>query len=406
LKTKNLLTAVKRLVEERKDYYKEWIFDQPVVVSQSHNKTLERIQKVLFRLINHFVSNYDQYEHLMPVSPRIKQIIELAKTNDYEVGTYRTDFVYDQKDQVRLLEITCRCAVNGFFLTAITESISKDLLKESGVDVELDDLYSSIFDYISKLMKGSKRVIVLTGRDKKNESKIFIPIFESMGLTVISLDSSQINDSTHLFKDSFIISELALEEIIELSETTISKLMASNLINDLRTVFLIHDKRFFSVLYNEEFRKDVLNEEDNYFFSQFLIPTFSHRQNKEAWSDAERNKNSWVLKHATLGKSQGVYAGIVTTSKEWQALFDKDLSHMVIQKWIDTDKVNGSIDGVAFEDYITGTLLFFNDHFFGLAAFRLSSFPVTNKKDDRKACTFTLSAEMNEDLPCLKYLSK
>lgn len=406
MKKSTLSNAVKQLVDEREAYYKQWVFDQPIVLSQSHNKKLERVQKVLFRLINHFVSHYEQYEQLMPVNQSIKRILELSNKHDYEIGTYRTDFVYDKQGQVRLLEITCRFALNGLFSAAIMEGISKDLLKKSEIDIELEDLYSPIFDYLSKLMQGSQRVIVLKGGDRRNESKIFTSIFESMGLTVISLDLEQIDGSTHLFKDSFIISELALEEIIELSETTISHLMESNLINDLRTVFLIHDKRFFSVLYNEEFRKNVLNEEDNNFFSQFLIPSFSYMQNKEAWEDAKNNKNSWVLKHATLGKSQNVYAGIVTTSEEWEALFDLDLSDMVIQRWINTDKVSGSIGDETFNDYLTGTLIYFNDYYFGLGDFRTSSFPVTNKKDNRRACTFILSGEMNEDLSYLKYISK
>ncbi|MFY0593570.1 hypothetical protein [Roseivirga sp.] len=405
MKTPSLVDAIEALVTDKKAYYKQWVFDEPVVVGKSHNEELKKVQQIMHRLITHFVINYDRYEHLMPVSPEVKRILELSKPYKYQVGTYRTDFVYDQNDQVRLLEITCRFALNGVFLPAIMQSIANDLNQKQEHQVRLNDVYSSIFEYLEELIGSSERIIVLQGADRRNESKLFIPVFEKMGLSVVVLDLSEIDSKAALFFNSFIISELALDEILTLSQETIKSLLASNMINDLRTVFLIHDKRFFSVLYNEDFRRAVLNKDENDFFTPFLIPTYASQQHAPMWENCRNNKDRWVLKHATLGKSQSVYAGVVTSKDDWNNMFEqKMVDNMVIQEWITTDRVKGSIAGDEFYDYLTGTLMFFNKRYFGFGDFRTSSYPVTNKKDHRKACTFVLTEEFDKTFPYLKYI--
>lgn len=400
----NLTESVKIFTQDKKAYYKQWIFDQPVVLSQKHNEKMQRLQKILGRLITHFVTHYNEYRHLMPLSERAEQVIQLHEDKPYKIGTYRTDFVYDKNNQVRLLEITCRFALNGMFLSAVMNDLGNDLKSKNQFDVQTQDLYTPILDHMLELIGDADKVIVLKGADRRNESKLFTPIFERSGLPVKVLELEQIASSISLFSNSFIVSELGLEEILSLSEVSVQALIDSNLINDFRTIFLVHDKRFFSILYNESFRKAVLSLEEETFFQSFLVPTYNYGIEQTIWEAARQDKDSWVIKHATLGKSQQVHAGVVTSEEEWEALFQTDMSQMVLQKWVDTERVKGSIDDQNYNDYLTGTLIFFDDHYFGLGDFRTSSFPVTNKTDHRKACTFVLKGKMNSYIPNLKYL--
>lgn len=400
----NLKESVRTFIHEKKGYYKQWVFDQPVVLSFDHNQKLQQLQKVMQKLISHFVTNYEDFEQLMPVSAPVKEVLKLYRRKPYKIGTYRTDFVYDKNNNVRLLEITCRFALNGMFLSAIMNEIAEDIQKSHSNRLKLQDLYSPIFNHLKELIGEAKKVVVLKGRDNRNESKLFIPIFIEAGLTIEVIELDQIDHSKSVFENSFIISELGLEEILGLSSKTIESLANSNMINDFRTVFLIHDKRFFSVLYNQEFRSSILTKEEESFFKDFLIPTYSYRDQHPMWCHARAHKDQWVIKHATLGKSQQVYAGIVTSQTEWESLFLSDMNNMVLQKWVETERVSGSINDQPYLDYLTGTLIFFDHHYFGLGDFRTSSFPVTNKTDHRKACTFILSDKTTPEIPNLKYI--
>ena len=86
-----------------------------------------------------------------------------------------------------------------------------------------------------------------------------------------------------------------------------------------------------------------------------------------------------------LGKSIDVFAGCVTEEDEWRKLFADDRrEHMVLQAYIPQRRFHGTIGEQQYHDYAAGTLLFFEEQFFGPGLFRASSFPVTNKVDDRK----------------------
>ena len=114
-----------------------------------------------------------------------------------------------------------------------------------------------------------------------------------------------------------------------------------------------------------------------------------------AINHAKINKDNWILKHNALGKSKSIYAGIVTTAQDWDEIFKKEnLNDFVLQRWVPQNKIKGKILDQEYEDYVTGTLLFFNNNYFGLGPFRTSSFPVTNIVDDRKATSIILAHDL------------
>ena len=80
-----------------------------------------------------------------------------------------------------------------------------------------------------------------------------------------------------------------------------------------------------------------------------------------------------------------VSAGPLTSAADWEALFDSGRADaMVLQEYVPQRKFRGTIAGTPREDYAAGTLLFFEDGFYGMPVFRASSHPVTNQGDDRK----------------------
>lgn len=370
------------------NYYSQWTFDKPLIVSKNTNDKFQRIQKLLYRAICEFGKNYDAYRHLMPISDDAERIISFCKNKPYHPGAYRTDFMLDVNNNIKLIEITCRFALNGLFITGFFNILADKRLVDRP-DVKKIDDYSRLFDYVIDLWGDFKHICFLKGLYNNNESKILVPLFKDMGLTVHVLTADQIEKNMHLFQDAVVFSEFNQEDWFGLPDNIIEIIVNSKLFNDPRTIFLIHDKRFFSVMHNNEFLHQVFTDEEIEEFQPYIAPTYTFSESPDIWLDARKNKDNWVFKPFGKGRSIDVSVGCCTTEEEWEGLFtngkDKD---MVLQSYINQRKFKGTINGKPYEDYAVGTLLFFNDNYFGPGLIRTSSYPVTNVKDDRKIAVF------------------
>lgn len=395
----SIIESTSEFVRERKDYFKQWIFEEPLVISKSHNDEMAGLQKIMYKLIVEFVKNYPCYKDLMPVSQKVEEIIGLFNQKEYNIGTYRTDFVYDSKQRVKLIEITCRFALNGMFSASLMNSLAEEYHSKHFKEIAIKDHYEAIYKHFNEYLEGVDSIVVLKGGDLKNESKIYVDIFKRMGYPLRELPFAEIADNLDGLENSWILSELSFDEICSLDSEVIKKMMPLNIMNDFRTVFLIHDKRFFSVLGNSRLREAALTKEEIEFFEKFYIPTYSFSERKDLWDDAKLNKNNWIIKHRSLGKSEKVYAGIVTDEKLWDSLFlGEDVEDLILQEWIHQTTVKGKIKNQNFDDFITGTLLFFDNEYYGFGEFRTSSFPVTNQGDHRKACSIIRADDAPIDL--------
>ncbi len=384
--------SVGEFIEEKRSYFEQWIYNEPIIISKSHNIKLERLQKIMYKLIQEFVTNYSKYKHLMPVEENIENIIRVFNEKKFKIGSYRTDFVYNQENDVKIIEITCRFALNGMFLSALMNEIALDYKEKHLEKTEVQNPYHNIYKHLNEYIKDTNSVCILKGADTKNESKIYTDIFERMGMTVTQIKPNDLEQYKELLSDSFVISELSFDEITAISQENIRFLSKLNLINDFRTIFLIHDKRFFSVIGKKELQENALTAAEISEFEDFYIPTYTATENPEIWNHAKLNKDEWILKHRALGKSQKIYAGLVTEPQEWKSLFtDSDLKDLVLQKWIPQKRIFGKIKEEKFEDYVTGTLLFFDDNYYGFGDFRTSSHPVTNKVDHRKLTSLIIT---------------
>ncbi|MEQ8546877.1 MAG: hypothetical protein RIC03_03150 [Cyclobacteriaceae bacterium] len=389
--------SVSKYVEDYKEYHRTWIFDEPLVIKKSYHEDLLKLQKIMYKLITHFVNNYDSFKSLMPVNERIEEVLKIVSEKPYRPGTYRTDFVFDSHLKPRIIEITCRFGMNGIFLSSLINNISQEYKASKCPQLLTSDPYEGIYSYLEKYLENKQRIYVIVGADIKNESRIFQPIFERIGLPVYKINYRDLSQYLDQMENAFVISELGFDEILSLHDETIAQLSKVGVFNDLRTVFLIHDKRFFSVIGNERLQNAVLDQAEKEHFSKFYIPTYSHSERPDLWADALLNKDHWILKHKSLGKSQQIYAGVTLNNTDWQELFVAlDLEEYVLQEWIHQKTMKGTIKGVPFNDYVTGTLLFFDDNYFGFGDFRTSSYQVINKVDHRKMTSLILE---NDTIP-------
>jgi len=399
-KTKQIREAIEQFAADKIDYYRQWLFDDPILIKKETSAGAKRLQVVLAKVIRHFVENYERYEDLMPLTEKGRWIVDQCSARKYKIGTYRTDFVYDDEQNMKLIEITCRFALNGVFLPAVMHKAATIHKNLHLPEVQVQDPYSGVFDLLADIFDHESTIYVLKGGDTKNASKIYVDLLRSIDFDVVEVPLEEISSTIKKAKeDSTYISELSLQELEALDKPTLAILVRRNVINDLRTVFLIHDKRFFSLLYDQEFLAGILDDEEICFLNKFTIPSYTYSPKyKQIWAEARENKDRWIIKHAILGKSKEIYAGIVTDEDDWAALFsDLDEKNVMLQQWVPQQLVYGTVSGERFEDYVTGTLLYINDCYLGFGDFRTSSFPVINVVDHRKMCTLILDEKIADD---------
>ena len=381
-----LRRAFLQLSPGAREHFRPWTYDVPLAIRPETHARLRRVQQLYLKCIRHFAERYlDRYRDLMPVSNRVAEILALCRRRPYRPGAYRTDFIVGLDNRIRLIETTCRFALNGFFRAGTYAQLAQEHVR-AHPGIRFLDPHAPFFDALMEYFGPFERVCVLLGwNTAKNESKLFMPVFEAAGVPVEKIPAAEVPSSTHLFEKAAVIGELSHEELCALPAETVEAMVGSNLLNDLRTVFLIHDKRFFALLHRDEFMENALTAEEREAFRPYLIPTYTRHLNPEIWPAARNHKDRWIIKPFNNGMSIDVFAGPLTSAADWEALFDSGRADaMVLQEYVPQRKFRGTVAGMPREDYAASTLLFFEDGYYGTGVFRASSHPVTNQGDDRK----------------------
>jgi hypothetical protein len=367
----------------------KWFYKTPMIVNMERYQELHHLQELLHRSIYFFVEHYAEYESLLPLNPRARRIVEIANEYPYRVGTYRPDFVISNSGEIRICEINARFPLNGYFVSGFSELIANRLLIELGVNEpqhQIQDFFQKLLAYFGRI----QRVCALKSpADKAIDMRYYSQIFQDAGIAFIPLSTEEIVSNLDLLDGAAVVNEINQMDLEDLDTAVIEKIAASNSLNDLRTIFLIHDKRFLSVLSNRDFLSAFLDLDDLNFLSEHIIPTYTRAQRLDLWEQARGNKEQWLIKPYLLGKSQDLLAGCVTELEHWNALFgSEEIEKMVLQPFICQKQFRAELDGYIYQDYVVGTLLCFDDRFLGPGICRASSFPVTNQGDDRKVSVF------------------
>ncbi len=364
-------------------YFEQYTYRQPMVVTPETNDNMHFLQKAMYKAIRHFVENYDTYRHLMPVSSETESILDICRHVPYRAGTYRTDLLIDENKHIWLIEITCRFALNGLLRAGFMHQMVARMLINKPPIHKIDQ-YTPFFDVLADYW-GEYTHVCFLKNDKFNESRYFIPLFESIGVPVYVLELEDIPHRLALLENAAVIGQLRQDEWCALPEDVVQKIIHSNLLNDLRTVFLIHDKRFFSVLGNDEFLHTAMSKGEAERFRAHLVPTWGWHERRDLWEQARKEKDGWIIKPRALGMGIGVKVGCLTGQAEWEAVFrHEDAGDLTLQPYIRQARFHGRVGEEERHDYIVGTLLTFEDHYFGPGVFRASSHLITNQGDTRR----------------------
>jgi len=360
-----------------------------MLISPKRYAELRSLQQLIYRAIIHFVTHYTEYEALLPLNKKARQIIEIASQYPYRVGTYRPDFLISEANEIHICEINARFPLNGYFNASVTECIANQLVAEQGYIWQQKE-NRQFLHYLMRYFGAFEQVCTLKSpADRAIDLRLYSQIFEKSGLPCTVIAPDELAQHVALLSLAAVINELNQMDLELLDQALIDKIAAANGLNDLRTIFLIHDKRFMAVLSDPTFLANFLTDPEIEFLRKHIIPTYTRSQQPELWEQARTDKTRWILKPYLLGKSEGLLAGHLTDESRWQQAFaTSELDHMILQPFVDQKKFEASLDGQLRHDYVVGTFLCFDDQFFGPGRFRTSTSPITNQGDERKIAAF------------------
>jgi hypothetical protein len=384
------------------EYFRTYTYNAPVVLSLATAEELRRLGLIIYKAISHMLAHYERYLHLMPRDDHDLEILRICSKYPCPVGTYRTDFVVDEADRLWIIEMTTRQPLNGYFTSGFLREIALEQAERLGLKGVVD-LYPRFFSYVERHLGRAKRVCAIKGNEKLEEIKIYPAVFEQAGLPCHIIPLAELPQRLGLLDEAWVIEELTLGEIRALPLEIIEALARRRLHNAIKSILFSHDKRFYRVLNQAGFVENALTVEERRLLAKYLTPTHVYGDCPGLWEDARRNKEKYILKHQLKGKSVDVYAGCLTDEGTWERLFQPAvLREMVLQPMVRQRRFEGFVGKEPRRDYAAGTLLYFNDEWFGPGLFRTSTLPVSGLGDYRKIAALVASAD--DPVPGVCYL--
>ena len=357
-------------------YYHRWYHERPVLIGEARRAELRRMHSVMLACVRHLVNVWQDF---LPLGGREREILHEQARYPFRAGTWRPDYIITPDGELKICEITSRFFAHGIFMSWF----GREFIKRRFPGVELRDDFSAMMSRMLEITSGKSRIFVFKSIDKTSEIRLYERFYASAGLQLTVIETPEIvaRRSEWDCPDCFLISAMNQMDIMALPDSVLQAMMARGMYSDFRNVFLIHDKRFMGLWYDDGFTSGCLSPEDTAFLRAHAIPTFMAR---DYVGMALKDKDSWILKPCRLGKSEGVSAGVLTSSCKWRALL-RDPGDSIIQPFLPQKTWPTVWEGKAYDDYLCGMMLCVDDEYFESGFFRCSSLPVTNIGDDRKA---------------------
>jgi len=379
--------AFAALHADRIPYYARWYHDRPLAIPPARRDELRQLHRVLYKCVAHMAESYADYvPRFIPLSDRELALLELQSAFPFRAGTYRPDYLAADDGRLLLCEITSRFFAHGIFMSFFAEAMADRFLARFPGRVR-SSRFDEMLEYMLGLVGDRRDIFVLKSADKTGEIRLYAPFYERFGKRVEVLEAGEVEAARPRWQRGFVLSALNQRDLLSFSRDTHRAMVEAGMVNDLRTVLLIHDKRFMSLWFEDAFTDRCLTREETAFLRAHAIPTWPHGVNPEAWEDARRHREGYILKHCRLGKSELVFAGPLTPPDVWEALWTEgDVAHMVLQPFVSQRTFPTVWEGTPFDDYICGMMLCVDDRYFDSGLVRASSLPVTNLGDDRKLC--------------------
>ena len=381
-----------QLYADKTDYYHHWYHAKPMLITSARRDELRRMQSLLYKCIAYMAEHYREWvPKYMPVDDKVMEILDRQSRYPFRAGAYRPDYIISEDGRLLFVEITSRFFGHGIWENYPSEVKARQIIA-GHPGASWESLYNELLTYMRDIIPAGSPLYVLKSSDRTSEIALYKKFYEYYGHEVTVYEAAEVEEHIDQWShDAVVFSALNQHDLLSFKMETLQAMMDVRMLNDFRTIFLAHDKRFLHLIFVDDFARQCLTEEETAFLRQHTIPTYLYNNiNKGIWEDALQHKNQYILKPYNLGKSVGVYAGVMTDEDTWKSLFTSHLSSLtsqyILQPFIQQRTYPCVWEGNHFDEYVCGMMLCMDDRYFNSGVFRTSSAPVTNKVDHRKMC--------------------
>ncbi|MBR3073501.1 hypothetical protein [Fibrobacter sp.] len=375
-----------QLFADKTDYYHRWYHAKPMLISSERRDELRHMQALLYKCIAYMAEHYREWvPKYMPLNEKVMDILDRQSHYPFRAGAYRPDYLISEEGKLLLVEITSRFFGHGIWFS-YPSVIKAEQFMAAHPDASWENQYNELMTYMRDAIPAKSPIYVLKSSDRTSEIALYKKFYEYYGHEVTIYEANEVEE--HIDKwshDAVVFSALNQEDILSFKMETLQAMINVRMINDFRTIFLAHDKRFLHLIFVDEFTRECLTEEEAKFLRDHTIPTYMSSSHPEIWKDALTHKDQYILKPYDLGKSVGLYAGVMTDDETWKKnLAASEKGGFILQPFIKQRTYPCEWEGKHYDDYVCGMMLCMDDRYFDSGMIRTSSAPVTNKVDDRK----------------------
>ena len=375
-----------QLFADKTDYYHRWYHAKPMLISSERRDELRHMQALLYKCIAYMAEHYREWvPKYMPLNEKVMDILDRQSHYPFRAGAYRPDYLISEEGKLLLVEITSRFFGHGIWFS-YPSVIKAEQFMAAHPDASWENRYNELMTYMRDAIPAKSPIYVLKSSDRTSEIALYKKFYEYYGHEVTIYEANEVEE--HIDKwshDAVVFSALNQEDILSFKMETLQAMINVRMINDFRTIFLAHDKRFLHLIFVDEFTRECLTEEEAKFLRDHTIPTYMSSSHPEIWKDALTHKDQYILKPYDLGKSVGLYAGVMTDEETWiNSLMASEKGGFILQPFIKQRTYPCEWEGKHYDDYVCGMMLCMDDRYFDSGMIRTSSAPVTNKVDDRK----------------------
>ncbi|MEK7641416.1 MAG: hypothetical protein AAB365_00295 [Patescibacteria group bacterium] len=351
--------------------YADEFYPFPIVHSRKEIDTFVQVQRVLHKALTGIVENYfsdTDIQKRVPLAKEVATQLRRISSCPYRVGAIRPDYIYTKVGQPLLCEINARFIFNGFFMSIYMNEAFQSLFPMYSQMRGIQNLKNSM-----KERFGTQDVPVIKDREDGYDVHSFLLEYPSAQLFGVK-DLKKI-----LKKYPTVVLELHQDEVEKHLKVICDAIISgTTILNDPRTLFIVHDKRLLSVLSDVRIMRRYLTASETALLTGFVIPTYTSDTHPKIFSKAEKDRSKWVGKKAISGKADGLYIGKEKEPAVWKAILkrpDTLLQPYIVQKkfrfW---DPLKRKVN----EWYLAGVLPMWDDAFFGPGLYRVSH---THKHD-------------------------
>ena len=378
---------------DKTDYYHRWYHARPMLITSERRDELWRMQALLYKCIAYMAEHYREWvPKYMPLDDKVMETLDRQSRYPFRAGAYRPDYLISDDGQLLLVEITCRFFGHGIWFN-YPSVVKAEQFMAAHAGASWENSYDGLLTYMRDVVPTDSPIYVLKSSDPTSEIALYKKFYEHYGHEVTVYEAAEVEE--HIDKwshDAVVFSALNQQDLLSFKMETLQAMIDARMLNDFRTIFLTHDKRFLRLIFVDEFTRQCLTEEETTFLRKHTIPTYIYNDMyKEIWEDALQHKDRYILKPYDLGKSVGLYAGVMTDEETWRDLIVNCQlsivnSNCILQPFIRQRTYPCMWEGKHYDEYVCGMMLCMDDRYFDSGMFRTSSAPVTNKVDDRKMC--------------------